>query len=234
MPMNFLNLLQRPLRRSGRKAVAMPQISVPVSPPADDRLGRLIDAIGQLAQQQRSLLEALRPQGPALTPSPATQPYTAAPISAAPPAVAADLRSFVADLFREHATSAQQSAAREAYVRQHLADLPEAYRRQMPDTADVAALADAEQTLRRQYRDDLRSVRKLSGEPAGTVGGDHSGGQPPAAAIDYGKLSPMQQIALGLKSASSPAAAIGAPVAGDSADAPRDMLNGEPLFVGAD
>jgi len=234
--MNLFNLLQRPLRRSGRKAAAMSQVTVPVPPAADDRLGRLIDVVGQIARQQRSLLDTLRPPTAAVVPSPATQPYAVAPASAVQPAaVGEDLRSYVADLFRQHAASAQQSAAREAYIREHLGDLPEAYRRLMPQTHDAAALADAEQTIRRQFRDDLRSVRRSAGEPSAFVGGEQPGGRPPSAAIDYGKLSPMQQIALGLKSAAPAAAAANAPASGgDDKTGSRDMLNGEPLFVGAD
>ena len=60
MPLSLLNILKRPLRVSGRKALAMSRSPITTAPTGDDRLGRLIDVVGQLAQQQKSLLESLR------------------------------------------------------------------------------------------------------------------------------------------------------------------------------
>lgn len=233
--------LTRALRRSGRKALTMsrttnPPVSLPE--PVDDRLGKLIDAIGQLTRQQQSLLDAIKPMPPA------------------PPAQAtADLRSFVADLFRQHTASERKQAVRDDYIRQHLTDLPEVYRRTMPATDDPATLADAEQAVRAQYRQDLArlkaptSVRPADAHSAPRTdrpvvdgfSADDPGGQPPVAAIDYARLSPMQQIALGLKSAgrssdarsTSPAVT---PKAGEAVRSPADSdsYDYEPLFVGAD
>ncbi|QOV87412.1 hypothetical protein [Humisphaera borealis] len=252
MPFRFFTLFKRPLHASGRKALAMSQTSTPATPP-DDRLSRLIDAVGQLSRQQQTLLDGLKASP---TPSPAPNPLATA--SSSPAVSPADLRAFVADLFRQHSATAARSIARDEYLRQHLSDLPEAYRRLMPKTADDATLADAEQKVRRQFRDDLRSAgqggRSPATQPAAPsapdVGfdppedffGTDPGGQSPAAAIDYSKLSPMQQIALGLRG--SPSKATPAAEAGSNrhprdarsdqrAPAP-DVLDGEPLFVGAD
>lgn len=253
--MTLFTFFTRPLRASGRKA-PMSQAPNAASTPSDDRLDRLLSAVQTLADKQALLLQSIRPSSPALPP-PAGASLNA-PVAAAP---AGDLRSIVASLFREHQASAAQSAARDAYVRRNLGDLPDAYRKLMPDTADENALAAAEQTVRRQYRDDFRAVRSSVGRPASfrphlsaddalperTVGQDlgetaELGGQPPSAAVDYAALSPMQQIALGLRSsvtsresASSPkppqAQTITEPSRRTAADEPTDD---EPLFVGAD
>ena len=136
----------------------MSQSPIPTTSTSDDRLGRLIDVVGQLAQQQKSLLESLRASPPA--PSSGTLSPVAPGTAPSPLGSTADIRAFVADMFRQHSTAAAQTATRDGYIKQYLADLPEAYRRLMPDTADAAALADAEQKIRRQFRDDLRSVRQ--------------------------------------------------------------------------
>lgn len=111
------------------------------------------------------------------------------------------------------APAAAARAARERYVRDHMSDLPEAYRRQMPDAAaDEQQLAEAEQEIRRQFRGDLRTALSAGGATADDasasaapdVGGEIPGGRGPAAAaatLDYARLSPVQQIALGLRDA---------------------------------
>ena len=81
-----------------------------------------------------------------------------------------------------------------------MADLPEAYRRQMPETDGEAALGDAERRVRKQFREDFRAAGGDSPE----VTGQHAGGRRPGAAVDYSDLSPLQQIALGLKDAKPP------------------------------
>ena len=113
---------------------------------------------------------------------------------------------------------AAATAARERYVREHLGDLPEVYRRQMPDVGDLRELADAEAAIRRQFREDLRAT--FAGAAAGPpdVGGDIAGAGGHAvvgAAVDPARLSPEQQIALGLRGAApvGPARPEGAPPA---------------------
>jgi hypothetical protein len=95
---------------------------------------------------------------------------------------------------------AAASAARERYVREHLGDLPEAYRRQMPQSADARQLADAEASIRRQFREDLRTTFAGASSPQ-DVGGDiaPAGGHPVVGSVDAARLSPVQQIALGLR-----------------------------------
>src|SRR5206468_12924239 len=128
---------------------------------------------------------------------------------------------------------------RDRYVRQKMSDLPDAYRRLMPQTDDTTALATAERDVRRQFREDLRAI---GADPAG---GDVAGepvanaGQRPGAAVDYSTLSPLQQIALGLRDA-RPAGARGgadnprgATRARTGADPARDAA-AEPVLNGAD
>ena len=109
-----------------------------------------------------------------------------------------------------HAPSPSHSVtgeARDRYVREHLADLPEAYRRQMPEAADERQLAEAEQAIRRQFRGDLRAALGAGGaahDASVNVGGEIQGGRGPAAAaaaVEHGRLSGVQQIALGLRDA---------------------------------
>jgi hypothetical protein len=236
MRLNPFTFLKRPLRTSGRKAPAMPDVSPTPPAPAGgaDRLGVLVDAIGRLADQQRSLLDALKPTQAA----PAAQP--------ASPATSADsIRAMVTEILKEQQVTATRSAARSAYAREHLADLPEAYRRLLPETDDAAVLSAAEQDLRRQFRQDLKGLIRSTGEPAGAeIGGDSPGGLPPAAAIDYAKLSPLQQIAVGLRG-KTPAARINPPKSGKLASAAAaddagndavadDSWDDAALFVGAD
>src|SRR5204862_3044113 len=107
-----------------------------------DRLSALTDAIGKLADQQRSLLDALKP-------APTAQPAPAAASGFAPSADS--IRSLITEVLKEQQASTARSAARSAYAREHLADIPEAYRRLLPETDDATALAAAEQDLRRQF-----------------------------------------------------------------------------------
>src|SRR5688500_19156217 len=97
--------------------------------PTSASTAALIDAVRQLAQSQKALLDALRP-------------VPAQPAGAVPAAPAGeDVRRIVSDVLRERESSHQRSATRDRYVRERMADLPDAYRRLMPDAADAAALA---------------------------------------------------------------------------------------------
>lgn len=100
--------------------------------------------------------------------------------------------------------SAAVTDARDRYVREHLADLPEAYRRQMPEVVDERQLAEAEQAIRRQFRGDLRAAlgAGAAGNAGAQIGGEVPGGRGPAAAaaaLEHARLSAVQQIALGLR-----------------------------------
>lgn len=163
--------------------------------------------------------EATESRGPSRPSAPGAAPDVSQQIAALTEAVNQLVRSQ-----KPHALSQEQPApataseapggpvaaqARERYVRDHLADLPEAYRRQMPEASDERQLAEAEQSIRRQFREDLRAT--LGGAGAGTdtgtggafdMGGAIAGGRGAAAAgADYARLSPVQQIALGLRDA---------------------------------
>jgi hypothetical protein len=293
MTLNPFRFFTRPPRRGGGKArmFTTPFLSrsdAPAAPPTaapssgqpggeggrggagggGDRLSALLDAVGRLADQQRSLLDALRPSpvgGPPMLPAVAHAAHAEPPAGAGsrPVVSADDVRAVVADALRSHAAS----AARDAYARDHLADLPDAYRRLLPAGGDPAALASAEQAIRRQFRDDLRAVARGGGtggaggggmanppgDPAARpdryrqdvfadVGGDDDAvGRPPAAAVDYAKLSPLQQIAVGLRGTVARALPAGGggnrPTAraADAASAGTDAPDPhEELFVGAD
>lgn len=152
------------------------------------RLDALSDAVERLVQSQQALVDGLA--------MPPATPVASAASSAEPSAMALSpdqVKRLVADALRERETAQTRSAARERWVRERMADLPEAYRRQLPETDDPAALAQAEQALRQQYRDDFR----IAGPPTPSIGGD-AGGAAPGEAVDYSRLSPLQQIGLGL------------------------------------
>ena len=98
----------------------------------------------------------------------------------------------------------------------------------------------AEQDLRKQFREDLKALGRPAGESGATIGGDVPGGLPPAAAIDYAKLSPLQQIAVGLRGSTPARASKPKPRApepkDDAGDEPTspDAWDDSALFVGAD
>ena len=124
----------------------------------------------------------------------------------------------------------ERSTARASFEREHCTDLPDAYRRLLPETDDPAALADAEQSIRAQFRNDLKQARRASGDSLSSSADESGRGLPPAAAIDYARLTPLQQIAVGLKRAKA-----GRPTEVRTVPpAPVDEESDEPLFVGAD
>jgi hypothetical protein len=202
----------------------------PGAPDAGRQLAELSDAVRRLAESQQTLLDALAParrEGGATAPQ--AQPHSAAD----------DVRRIVLDVLREHDQQRHRADGRDRYVRQKMADLPDAYRRLMPQTDDPGALATAERDVRRQFREDLRAIgadatgADVAGEPA--TGAGHR----PGAAVDYSKLSPLQQIALGLRDA-RPAGAgraadnpRGATRAGAGTDRGQDAP-AEPVVVGSD
>jgi hypothetical protein len=201
---------------------ALPGDDSPGAESVGTRLASLTEAVERLARSHQALLEA---RGGAST-APAADGGTPTQ-----PAGRDELRRIVGEVLAERDSSARRSEARQRYVREHLADLPEAYRRQVPETDDPAALAVAEREVRRRYREDFRDAlgrfAHLSGggggedapggpgdrddetaaftgfRGAGDVGGDAAGlgGQRPGAAVDWSKLSPLQQITMGLRDA---------------------------------
>jgi hypothetical protein len=226
--LSLRNLFQRPLLRSGRKALMPdPSSPIPAVPPADaDRLSAVLGAVSRLAEQQQSLLELFRSAAP--------------PAGARPAGLTAELRDLVTGLFRQHQAATTRSGARDAYLREHAADLPEAYRRLMPETDDPSALSAAEQSIRRQFRDDFKVVVRSPDGSSGqnreaprSIAGQAAGGSSPAAAVDYSRLSPLQQIAVGLRGAPTQRAAPAPAIADESAES-DDMDSADALFVGAD
>jgi hypothetical protein len=203
----FLNLFKRLPRRGGGKDEPMPQGTSPTDAPigtappaASDSTAALTDVVRQLAQSQKALLDALRP-----APAPSGGATGAGP--SLPTQAGEDIRRIVSDVLRERESSQQRTAARDRYVRERMADLPDAYRRLMPDADDRAELAAAEADVRRRFRDDFRAASPATaGQATGSTGpadvsGDVPGGRRPAAAIDYSRLSPLQQITVGLRDA---------------------------------
>src|SRR5687767_8083648 len=84
MTLNPFTFFRCPLARRGRKAVAVSQAPARPSGPSavahpmgrgggggDDRVSELLDAVARLAEQQRFLLDALRPAAPAGPATPA-------------------------------------------------------------------------------------------------------------------------------------------------------------------
>jgi hypothetical protein len=75
-------------------------------------------------------------------------------------------------------------------------------------SAQITALTDAMRQLAQSQKTLLESMKPAptptpqpAPAPSGTISGDPTGGSSPAAlgAIDYSKLSPLQQITLGLR-----------------------------------
>jgi hypothetical protein len=100
-------------------------------------------------------------------------------------------------------------AARQAFIAEHMGDLPAAYQKRLPlaNGGDVDALKNAEQRIRRQYRADLAAAAAANPHPtlkarmaAGVGPGDVGG------AVDWSKLSPVQQIEVGLSMSRNAAA----------------------------
>ena len=218
-------------------ASTVPEPTSSDAPPAPDvgrQLGELSDAVRRLAESQQTLLDALSP----------ARRETSAPAAQPPSPAADDVRRVVLDVLREHDQQRQRADGRDRYVRQRMSDLPDAYRRLVPQTDDPAALAAAERDVRRQFREDLQAIG--AGAVAGNdVAGDvfTAAGQRPGSAVDYSTLSPLQQIALGLRDATPVGAAtaraggtrdarIGAGTASDGDD--PQGAQADPVSSGAD
>jgi hypothetical protein len=81
---------------------------------------------------------------------------------------------------------------------------------QSPDvTAHLTALADAVRQLAESQKtlvESLKAPAPAAPAPPADVSGDPTGGTTPGtlAAIDYSRLSPLQQITLGLRDAQTP------------------------------
>jgi hypothetical protein len=129
--------------------------------------------------------------------TPATQAAAAAdPGAKAKPLSADDITKIVSDQLKTFQQGQQTQAAREGYLASKMNDLPAAYRNQMPNTADAAELARAEQQIRQQFQADF----KAAGGTTQTVAGNPpAGAAKPGAAVDTSKLSSVDKIALGLK-----------------------------------
>ena len=71
-----------------------------------------------------------------------------------------------------------------------------------PDVSrQIADLTDAVNRLVQQQQQQQRPATENARGPSGDIGGDLPGGEPLVAAIDHAKLSPLQQITLGLRGA---------------------------------
>jgi hypothetical protein len=232
------------LRRhtGGGKEIAMndalpnPDPAPADAPPAPDvgrQLVELSDAVRRLAESQQTLLDALAP----------ARRDTSARTPQSQPSGADDVRRIVLDVLREHDQQRHRADGRDRYVRQRMSDLPDAYRRLMPQTDDPTALATAERDVRRQFREDLRAIG--AGDPAGNdlaADSTTTAGQRPGAAVDYSTLSPLQQIAVGLRDVKPAGAgrATGSgraqPATGGAAgtDNNEQGTRVEPVSVGAD
>jgi hypothetical protein len=105
---------------------------------------------------------------------------------------------------------------RENYIKTRMADVPQAYMKELPVTEDESQLRTAEFAIRAQYKKDLASpapvappgqpvdTSNLSGIEALTLGLKEQamGGAapaPPSQPIDNGNLSVIDALTLGLK-----------------------------------
>jgi hypothetical protein len=193
----FKNIFTVPL--GGRKKDAMDQKDTAVPPATgggidQEALAKLIAATvaTALAESNKGILEQL---GKLSAPAPALVKEDGAKPQAAKPLTLEDVKGF----FAEKEKSAATAAAREKFAAEKLADVPAAYRGQLPHTDDAAQLAAAEQKIRADYRADL----KAKGFEVKDVGGAVPGGGVPAAKapVDLSKLSATELMEMGLKQA---------------------------------
>lgn len=89
----------------------------------------------------------------------------------------------------------QSDAARQKFVAENLADVPEVYLAELGD--DPAQFEAHAKAIREQYKADLDKA----GVKAPDVGGKPGGGKP-ADAVDTSKLSPMEKIQMGVSQTS--------------------------------
>lgn len=109
---------------------------------------------------------------------------------------AADVKKLIGDGLAEFHKTTSTAAARDVFIQQKMADLPAVYRTQMPQTADPAELAKAEQAIRTQYQADFKAAGGTAPNVTGAAPGSAT---PAAAAVDVSKLSPDAKIAMGLQ-----------------------------------
>jgi hypothetical protein len=97
--------------------------------------------------------------------------------------------------------SSRASQARSDFIAKNLANLPPTYHNLIPQTDDLAKLAEAGKTARSTFEADF----KVSGNPAEkkTIDGGAGGGVAPGGTVDLTKVSPVAKIEMGLK-ASTP------------------------------
>ena len=163
------------------------------------RLTGLVADLGKtmqtLATGQQQLVETFGRAQPAAAQSaaPAPQATTAA---AGKPLTLDDVARAVRDGLAADQQTRAKSEARDRYAAEKLKDLPAVYRAKLPATDDAAALSAAEQAIRAEFKSDFAA---LGGRAADVSGTPPPGGQPPAAAVDYTKLSPQAAIEAGLK-----------------------------------
>jgi hypothetical protein len=156
-------------------------------------VGKLADSLKAVADGQAEITKIV------------SKPAAAATADKAAEAAKPLTQESVAELIRKGVTEALSAAkgaeakiaAVAKYATEKMKDLPEVYRKLLPQTDDAAQLAAAEQTIRTQYKSDLSA----SGAVPKDVGGaaDLAGGAAPLAVVDYSKLSPMEKIVAGLK-----------------------------------
>jgi hypothetical protein len=89
------------------------------------------------------------------------------------------------------------ASAREAFATSKMADLPAIYRSQLPQTADAAELARAEQTIRAQYQADFKASGGKTENVAGTTPANAQAAT--RVAVDTSKMTASQLLDEGLK-----------------------------------
>jgi hypothetical protein len=186
-------------RRSAAKESPMsvatqttPPATTPAAPDVNAQIAALTGAVAQVVETQKTVLAHLA-KPPAEPAKPAT-----APAAGEKPLTQSDVQKAIADALTARQQTDQQTAARAAFVGKKLSDLPAVYQNQLGN--DPAKWDAEEQQIRSAFQNDF----KAAGGKVADVGGSPAGGAPPAATVDLTNLTPVEKIALGLKSLQTP------------------------------
>ena len=145
----------------------------------------------------KALIEQIGKLVPPAPAAPATPANPATPATPAPALTANDVAKIVGEQLKGFTSQQQQTAARDAYLAQKLADLPAAYKAQLG--SDPSKWAAEEQAIRDSFKDDLGKlglkVPDVTGSPTAAPGA-----QAPSArvAAPEDKRSPIAKITAGL------------------------------------
>jgi hypothetical protein len=174
---------------AGETEVAMSDTKTATPPAASGGLTR--EDVQGLIQEtlKTSLAEALKPVTDSIA---ALKPKPMKEETAEKPLTAADVKTMMAETLKGFQSQQSQTQARTDFIRSKLADLPATYQNLLPETADAAALAKAEQDIRARYKAEVGD--KI---PVAAVN-SNAGGAAATGKIDLTKLSPTQLLEHGI------------------------------------